>query len=277
MNSNQRQSLSRRMLGAASFAMIAGIGLGSPAFADQSASDTPIGSVVEDAPPPRDVSSYTLVEILNAHDPALLRAALDKNPSIVRAHFENGMTALQIASQLGDDEAVGILISYGANVDATDYYGRTAIYYALTANVDCYPVVNLLCLHHANLFWYDVNGDFLFDIAARLGNPRVLGCFTTYHAPRRVDYPDARARELAHKPFIAESRVRVAPKVVVRGGPAVVHEAPARVEQRREVVVAPEKRVVVAPERHEAEPAVDNRARGDAPRGGDNRENERHP
>ena len=62
---------------------------------------------------------------------ARVKAALDSGSDVNTRNADVGFTALTLASEAGEIDVVKFLLSEHANVSATDYYGRTAINYAI--------------------------------------------------------------------------------------------------------------------------------------------------
>lgn len=65
--------------------------------------------------------------INNGHT-GIAKTLLAKNPALARATFDGG-TLLQFAARRGDDEVAEALVNAGANLDAVDSSGSTALHY----------------------------------------------------------------------------------------------------------------------------------------------------
>ena len=83
----------------------------------------------------------------NGHDRSV-RAMLDSGAD-VDAVNSTGFTALHLAARNGYIDVMKTLLKHDANIDATDESGWTALYYA--ANNDCEAVVRLLTNRGADL------------------------------------------------------------------------------------------------------------------------------
>jgi methionyl-tRNA formyltransferase len=75
----------------------------------------------------------TLISASRNGDTAMIRAVIDRNPSLMRESSKQGWTALMVAAFEGSDRSVEALLELGANANQTNQKGTTPLMYAKEA------------------------------------------------------------------------------------------------------------------------------------------------
>ncbi|EAY13527.1 hypothetical protein TVAG_343560 [Trichomonas vaginalis G3] len=93
------------------------------------------------------------------------------NGANINAKYNNGQTALQIASCYAGKEIVELLISRGININKKDNYGKTALHIAVQYNRK--EIAEFLISHGININEKDKNGETALHIAVQYNNKEI--------------------------------------------------------------------------------------------------------
>ncbi|GAC1455981.1 MAG: ankyrin repeat domain-containing protein [Ktedonobacterales bacterium] len=115
-------------------------------------------------------------------DVPALRELLDTNPILVHSYSYDGWTPLHLAAYGGHQEAVSVLLNYGAHVDvrAHNGLGSTPLLRAVIGQQ--MDVVELLIAHGADINATDTSGSTPLHKAALLGNTTLVQCLLDHGA-----------------------------------------------------------------------------------------------
>lgn len=127
----------------------------------------------------------------------------------------DGMTALQIAAYMGNEEVVPILVAHGADIDAVDKEGQTAMHCASLSsrNVSNEKLFALLLSTNPSLSIRDQQGKTALDIALESANNAAINSILAHVTKANLNY--ARFISAESMPLLTQWVATHSPQTIV--------------------------------------------------------------
>lgn len=126
--------------------------------------------------------------------------------------WEDGLTPLQAAIALGNEDAVKYLLGIPVDINAVDDQGFTALHYCIALQHPCNGILNVLLDHAADLSIQDRNGRTPLHLAARQiswGTEDYIEMLLNIMEPASINLPDVNGNTSLHVAIMSRNKTVV--------------------------------------------------------------------